>query len=214
MRVLLAGFEKWGAYLSNPSQKIAKKFNGKVISGAKIIGIVLPVNFEKLPIVLGDAIKKYRPNIVITLGLSFRKMDRILIEANAKRKIHPNFPDNLGKWPNNSGKPVFYDVLLGGLGPSVRKTKLPINKIISALKEKNIHSFLSKDAGGHMCEEVLYLGQHFIEKEGIKGISGHLHLPHSPLEARNVKSKKYMSFKKIEEGVKIVVEESIKSLGE
>jgi pyroglutamyl-peptidase len=212
MKVLVAGFEKWGPYKTNPSQEIAKRLNGKIIAGANIIGISLPVNFSKLPSTLNDSIKKYKPNILITLGLSFRHLDNISIETIARRKIKPHFPDNQGKWPNNAKNEAEYDLAEEEKAPMFRRTTLPVNKIKLKLISANIPVMVSRNAGGHMCEQCLYLGGYFMEKNGLNGISGHIHMPHSPSAARDVKSKKFMNLNKIQKGVEIAIEESVKFL--
>jgi len=67
--VLLTGFEPFDIYDVNPSQIIAEELNGKIIEGVEVIGVVLPVNFEKSLINLTCAIEDYNPTIIISMGL-------------------------------------------------------------------------------------------------------------------------------------------------
>ncbi|MBI2044679.1 hypothetical protein HYT23_01335 [Candidatus Pacearchaeota archaeon] len=158
MKVLIVGFERWGSYSTNPSQYVAEKLDGKKIAGAKIKGVVLPVNFKTLPKTLHHAIKKYRPDILITLGLAFRNMDKITLETVAKRKIKPFFPDNYGRWPNGTNKPRLYDVIGKEKGPFFRKSKLPLKNIISKLKKANIPLSVSQKQEGTCASRFFILG--------------------------------------------------------
>ncbi len=212
MRILVTGFERFIFYSTNPSEYVARKLNGKKIAGVQISSVILPINFKTLPSVLHNAIKKHKPDILITLGLSFRNLDKFSIETIAQRKILPPFSDNYGRWPNNTKYATIYDLTQGKKASSNYKTTLPVSKIKLKLKKANIPVIISKKAGGYTCEEVFYLGRYFMEKEGLKGISGHIHLPNSPATAKDAKSKKFMSLSKMQEGVEIAIKESINFL--
>ncbi|MFH1107438.1 MAG: hypothetical protein V1787_06110 [Candidatus Micrarchaeota archaeon] len=209
MRILLAGFERWGPYRTNPAEQVVRALHGAKIAGAEVVGVVLPVDFRRLPGVLRSAIEKNRPDAVLTMGLSFRKLDRILIETRARRVIRPLFPDNNGRYPNDARRPAHYDVTEGRQGPQVRQSTLPVLRIQDALASAGIPVHVSRMAGGHMCEQMLYLGPHFMEELGLRGLAGHIHLPHSPSEAKDAKSTKSMPLPQIRRAVRIAVRETV-----
>ncbi len=211
MRILLLGFERWGPYSTNPTERVATRLDGKRIQGAEIVGVTLPVNFSRLPRTLKKAISRYKPDAVVTMGLAFRNLDRISIESQARRRIRPHFPDNVGYYPYESQVPVDYDVLEGDRGPSVRRSTLPVTRIWKELLRQGVLANRSRRAGGHMCEQVLYLAPHYMEQLGLPGVTGHLHLPHTEPEAKDVGSHEWMPFKTVEKGVRIVLKEIVRA---
>ena len=68
--ILLTGFEPFGDYKINPSQQIAERLHGETISGAKIVGLTLPVlmgeDFDRLSAAIAD----HKPTLVLSLGLA------------------------------------------------------------------------------------------------------------------------------------------------
>jgi len=59
--VLVTGFEPFGNYTVNPSQLIAEALNGSILSDAEIVGVVLPVDFNKSVEMTTEAIQHYLP---------------------------------------------------------------------------------------------------------------------------------------------------------
>jgi pyrrolidone-carboxylate peptidase len=70
--VLVTGFEPFGSHSINPSQIIAETLNGSILNDAEIIGLVLPVDFNKSVENTIEAIEHYQPDLVISLGLDAR----------------------------------------------------------------------------------------------------------------------------------------------
>src|SRR5512136_1494397 len=68
--VLVTGFEPFGTHTVNPSQEIAETLNGSTLNDAELIGIVLPVNFTTSVEQASEAIERYHPDLVISLGLN------------------------------------------------------------------------------------------------------------------------------------------------
>jgi pyrrolidone-carboxylate peptidase len=69
-KILLMGFQKFGPYSYNIAEHIIEAFDGKKIrinttTHIKIIGLKLPIDFDKFRKVLATTIKDTQPQIVI-----------------------------------------------------------------------------------------------------------------------------------------------------
>ena len=209
MKVLIAGFEPFKKYKSNPAHRIALELHNTKISGAKIVGLSLPVSFKSLPATFAEAILLERPDILITLGLAFKGLDHFSIETVARRGIKPTFRDKFGKFPAFR-QGVFY-VVPRNRGPKLRVPTLPVQEIKKALEEGGFPVTFSKNAGGHMCEQALYLGAHLLPQVNPNGMSCHIHLPHDEKSAADVGSSEKMPYGKIREAVKLVIRVAIRA---
>ncbi|MFH1231112.1 MAG: pyroglutamyl-peptidase I, partial [Planctomycetota bacterium] len=67
-KILITGFAPFNNDTINPSWEVVKKLQGKKINGTRIIGMRLPVVFGKAGRLIINAIKKYQPELVISLG--------------------------------------------------------------------------------------------------------------------------------------------------
>jgi pyrrolidone-carboxylate peptidase len=69
-KILLMGFQKFGPYEYNIAERIVERFNNKTIkintsTTIKIIGLKLPIDFNKFRKILATTIKNTQPEIVI-----------------------------------------------------------------------------------------------------------------------------------------------------
>ena len=143
--VLVTGFEPFGSYTTNPSQLIAESLNGTVIEDAVIIGIVLPVNFTQSVEQATDAIQRYQPDLVVSLGLNVRAQE-IRVEKigiNLKR-----YPKNDGTWS--------FPRRIDRSGPFLRCSPFPARDIVKKIQAANISAKISCFAGTYICNSLLY----------------------------------------------------------
>lgn len=125
--VLVTGFEPFGVHAINPSQIIADTLNGTIINDAEIIGIVLPVDFNRSIEKAREAIEQYHPDVVLSLGLAARskviKVEKIAV--NLKR-----FPRDDGTWS--------FPQRIQSNGPFVRITTLDAGGIAREMRQAGI----------------------------------------------------------------------------
>ncbi|MCL7418265.1 MAG: pyrrolidone-carboxylate peptidase, partial [Halalkalicoccus sp.] len=69
MTVLLTGYEPFGEHDTNPSERLATRFDGKTVDGMEVVGRVLPVEFDRVEGELLDAIEEVDPDLVLSMGL-------------------------------------------------------------------------------------------------------------------------------------------------
>ena len=144
--ILLTAFEPFGGESVNPSELILQKLPNEV-NGYDIKKVLLPVDFVKAPT---EAIKEYdkaKPQAVIMVGQAGGRAS-ISVETVGKNLMTARIPDASGFMPQNE------KIILEGKDSIV--STLPNDKIIKALNKKEIEVYLSNDAGGYVCNTLLY----------------------------------------------------------
>ena len=164
--VLITGFEPFGGYDINPSQIIAETLNGQVINDARIIGIIVPVNFTESVEVVTKAIEDYKPEFVISLGLAASSY-KIRIEKvglNLRKKNYDKF-----QWFNFRR--------IDPNGPWIRLSSLPTFCITREIQKAGIPVRLSFFAGIYMCNALLYNVLGYICENNLQIKTGFIHVP-------------------------------------
>ena len=164
--VLITGFEPFDVYDVNPSQLIAEELDGQVIEGAEIVGIVLPVDFEKSVENVTTAIDDYNPILIISIGLS----------ARARFINIENCGLNLKKYPRNESSWILPH-RLDPDGPMIRLSTISTKDVVKEIRNADIkirHSFY---AGMYVCNAVLYETAGYIEQQELLTKSGFIHVP-------------------------------------
>ncbi len=164
--VLVTGFEPFDIYDINPSQLIAEELHGQIINGVEVVGIVLPVDFDKSVENVTQAIKDYEPVIVLSLGLSSRTR---FIEVE-KCGI------NLKKLPRNES-PWILPRRIDPCGPFIRLSVLDTREIVVEIRNADIPVKQSFFAGMYVCNAVLYKMLGYIDEHGLSTRAGFIHVP-------------------------------------
>lgn len=206
--VLLTGFEPFGGHELNPSGEIVRRFDGRTIAGAKILGRILPVVMDGLGRRIAELVAATRPRAVIGLGLAAGE-PVIRLERQATNRAEFRIPDNAGI--KLDGQPIDPN------GPPTRPTRLPIERIHAALVAKGIPARLSDSAGLYLCNVAMY--EILAESSGDVA-AGFVHLPHlraevarrlaetpSPAEPAKFASMEYPTLRR---AVEIIVEETVR----
>jgi pyroglutamyl-peptidase len=145
--ILLAGFEPFGDFATNPSQLVVETLDGRVINGCTVRGVVLPVVFGEAGDRLLEALEKTRPKAVVCLGLAADRKD-ISIERLAVNLDDARMPDNAGNLPVDQ-------VIVPGAPPACWAT-LPVKNILADLSGADIAASLSMSAGTYVCNHVFF----------------------------------------------------------
>jgi pyroglutamyl-peptidase len=151
-RVLVTGFEPFGENDVNPSALIAAEFDG----------VVLPVSYERSAAELHRAIDQRDPELVVCFGLAADRT-AITVERYAHNLDEASTTDNDGN--PGSGSAIDAD------GPLALAATLPVDAIVAALRAEEIPADVSRDAGGYLCNHVLYA----LLRTGTRG--GFVHVP-------------------------------------
>ena len=195
-KILLTGFVPFGNDTINPSWEVVKKLQGKKINYARIIGMKLPVVFGKAGRLIINAIEKYQPEWVISLGQ--QTGGSIILLERVGLNIH------LGK-DESKIKPKNEFIIPDG--PAAYFVKLPFKSILSKLRKNEIPVNISFNAGTHLCNEVLYTMLNYVSTHKLSIKVGFIHIPMLPEQIAG-KNKAYpsMSLETLVKGIKLIVE--------
>ncbi len=173
MKILVTGFDPFDKDIINPAYEAVKRLPDE-IREAKIIKLEIPTSFERSRIAIEEAIEKYSPNVILSIGQAGGR-NEITIEKVAINLLEARIKDNDGYQPLD--KPIKED------GQTAYFTNLPIKGMVSHIKENNIPANISYTAGTFVCNSVMYNILYLIDKKfpHIKG--GFIHVPFLPEQA-------------------------------
>jgi pyroglutamyl-peptidase len=165
---ILTGFEPFGPYKFNPTQDIAKEFDGATISGVKVRGVILPCSYTRAYENLFDEIKKEGADIVLGCGLASR-VPRIRIEAVGRNVMNGKYPDADGKMPRNE---KIFENAPRRYFPNTNSMALA-----NTLHEEGIDCEISVDAGTYICNSLIYCTAGMIQNGNLPIKFAYFHTP-------------------------------------
>jgi pyroglutamyl-peptidase len=166
MRVLLTGFEPFGAIAVNPSQRIIEHFQAQ--RRDDLITRILPTEYQRAGECIDEAIRSTHPDAVISLGVA-QSRKTISLERIAVNVDDASIADNAGHLA--SGEVIAPD------GPAAYWTTLPIDAMKAALEAHNIPVSISNHAGAYICNHVFYTGRYTLDALGRSIPCGFIHVP-------------------------------------
>jgi len=164
--VLVTGFEAFASYTVNPSALVAEALDGSMIDDNKIVGVVLPVDFNESSSIAIKEINRINPYMVISLGLS-PKAKSIEIEV---------FAYNL-EWDPFSDKPLYSFKPVIPSAPFVEKTNIDVLSTYSKIKENGIPTSISLSPGFYVCNSLFYNLLWYKEDNNLSIKVAFIHLP-------------------------------------
>ena len=154
--VLLTGFDAFGGDALNPSWLAVQTLNGEVIEGHELIAAQLPTEFKASTKVLLRLLRRYRPALIIAVGLaggrSGLSLERVAINVQDAR-----IPDNAGAQP--------IDLPVVKRGPAAYFSTLPIKAMQQAIENEGVPAEISQTAGTFVCNHVFYALMHHLQTE-------------------------------------------------
>jgi pyroglutamyl-peptidase len=147
--LLLTGFLPWGAHAENPSAILAERLHGARIGSATVRSLVLPVDLERSWNAVEKALDEGgdAPLAILSLGLAARR--RVMcLETRGANLTRFREPDVAGRRPDEGP-------LVPGAPPHLPAT-YPNRRALAALKAARVPARLSRDAGGFICNALLY----------------------------------------------------------
>jgi pyroglutamyl-peptidase len=150
-KVILTGFEPFGGYKYNPTKESTEYFNKiGIVSGVKVIGIVLPCTYFGAFKILSKVMNKEKPDAIISTGLS-SSVKGVRFETTFHNIMNGKYPDSNGLSPNGLSiwnKPYAKDLLLA------TADNIYLSEI---LKQNKIPVEISIDADAFICNSLGYL---------------------------------------------------------
>jgi pyroglutamyl-peptidase len=150
--ILLTGFEPFGGEASNPSWSAAVAASSILnAEGHTVAAVELPCVFGESIIVLEEAMKRHRPDLVVCVGQAGGRA-RVSLERVAINCDDARIPDNAGN------RPVDEEVIPGG--PAAYFSSLPVKAALAALRAAGIPAEVSQSAGTYVCNHIFYALMH------------------------------------------------------
>ncbi|WP_096185665.1 pyroglutamyl-peptidase I [Evansella halocellulosilytica] len=167
--LLLTGFEPFLDFPLNPTMEIVNELDGELIGDYRIVGKILTVDFSKSGDQLIREIETVNPDAVISLGLAGGRFkitpERIAINCNDGEE------DNYGYKPD--GERIVEN------GSDGLFSTLPIKDMVSNLTKAGFPAEISNTAGTYLCNNVMYRGLSYFQKDQKSVPSGFIHIPAS-----------------------------------
>ncbi|MDO4466780.1 MAG: pyroglutamyl-peptidase I [Bacillota bacterium] len=167
MKVLVTGFDPFGGEPINPAIESVKRLPD-TIAGAEIIKLEIPTVFNKSLNVIDEAIAKYDPDMILSVGQAGGRPD-ITVEKVGININDGRIPDNEGYQPIDT--PIFED------GPVAYWSALPVKAMVENIKKAGIPASVSYTAGSYVCNHVLYGVRYICEHKYPGKKSGFIHIP-------------------------------------
>ena len=166
MKILMTAFEPFGGDTKNAAMTAVE--HTAAPSGAQLVKVILPTVFGLAGEKLHEAILREQPDLVICVGEDSLGTP-VAAERVAINVMDAKIPDNAGNQPVE--EPVFAD------GPAAYFSKLPIRKMVAAMKNAGYDAAISNSAGTYVCNSLMYSLLYFIDREFPQLSGGFIHVP-------------------------------------
>lgn len=209
MKILVTGFDPFGGETINPAIETVKRLPDS-IAGAEIIKLEIPTVFYKSLQMIDEAIAKYNPDVVLSIGQAGGRTD-ITVERVGINVDDCRIPDNEGN-----------QIIDGSIyleGPDAYFVTVPIKAMVQRIQSRNIPASVSNTAGTFVCNHVTYGVCHLIATKYPGKRSGFIHIPFLPQQVTDKKNMPSMSqdlmVEAIEAAIEVIVEtkQDIKVVG-
>jgi len=194
--VLLTGFEPFGGSYVNPSNEACRRLEGETFNGYMVAVETIPLRYDEVKPRLLEAIEKHGPSAIICTGQSGAAT--INLERVAINVADARIPYNCGAQPKD--KPIV------DCGPVAYMTKLPLRRLLEALKVAGIPATISNSAGTFGCNHVFYELMRYLDEAGSDIPAGFIHVPPLPEQVVD-KGTASMSVETTAQALRVVVEE-------
>jgi pyroglutamyl-peptidase len=176
MKFLLTGFEPFGGSRVNPSEQVVQTLTGQTFAHVQLHTAILPVDRERGPALLLEAVRAVEPEVVLCLGAAERR-PALSVERVAINLLDFGIADN-------AGQQVIDSPIVPG-GPAAYFVTLPVRALVSAIRAAGVPAELSLSAGAFLCNQVLYTLLHNLTPASIPipPVAGFIHLPALPEQA-------------------------------
>ena len=166
-KLLITGFNKFSLHPINPTEELLKTYSFESES-ILVTTWIFPVEYEGVCAQIPALLEEIEPDYVINLGYV---SDRYAItpEIASLNFIDSETPDNQGVIIQN--KRIIQNA------PNAYFTQFNWAKTIEDLKNQDIPTKLSTNAGTYLCNYTSYLFQHHIQEQKLNCSQGFVHIP-------------------------------------
>lgn len=173
-RILLTGFGPFPGVAENVSADLVRALAQKarqVFPACEIHAEILTTAWREAPSRVRDLMLSLKPRLALHFGVS-RQALGFQLEEVASNQCRLDL-DATGCGPETP--------LLDAAGPGQRPAQLPLQAIAERLEAEGLPVSFSQDAGGYLCNAVLYHSLAAAERlrdfHGVPAHSGFIHIP-------------------------------------
>jgi pyroglutamyl-peptidase len=196
--VLLTGFEPFNKEIINPAWEAVRALDGWSGDGFAVEVLQLPCVFGEANRVIGAAVDRLQPALVIAVGQAGGRVD-LSVERVAINVDDAPIPDNAQR--------QLVDAAIVPGGPAAYFSTLPIKAIVRSLKAAGIPASVSQTAGTFVCNHVFYGLMHRTTGSAVK--AGFIHIPYLPEQAARHPGMASMALAEVVRGLKVAIEVSL-----
>lgn len=196
MKILVSGFDPFGGEKINPAIESVKLLPD-TIQGVEIIKIEIPTVIGKSVRKIEEAIEKYQPDVVLSVGQAGGRPD-ITVERVAINVDDCRIADNEGNQP--------IDTQIVKNGPAAYFSTLPIKAIVNKMNESGIPASVSNTAGTFICNHVMYGVRHIASTKYPTMRTGFIHIPFLPQQVTDKRNMPSMALETIVKALIIALE--------
>lgn len=201
-RVLLTGFDAFGAASLNASWLAVQALDGELLEGHKLVVAQLPTVFGSSQQALTRLLQLHKPALVICVGQAGGR-NALSLERIAINIQDAQIADNAGEQP--------LDVAVVADGPAAYFSTLPIKAMLQSLRQAGIAAEVSQTAGTFVCNHVFYGLMHALAKQRttqqekrVRG--GFIHVPYLPEQGSPC-----MPLEEMMRGLRLAVKSALKT---
>ena len=168
--VLLTGFGPFPTVAANATSVLVPRIaeaTRRALPGIAVASCILPTEWVASLSLLDELARQLRPAVALHFGVSGRAAG-FEIETRGRNRCSPS-ADAAGQLPD--------DECISPGGPEYLPATLPAGHIVGRLRRRGIPAQLSRDAGGYLCNALLYRSLELSRVSGTPGRSGFVHLP-------------------------------------
>jgi pyroglutamyl-peptidase len=173
-RLLVAGFEPFGAHTVNPSERMVRLIARFPPPSIVVSTRVLPVAYRRAFGPVAEALESERLGGALLLGLGAGRatldVERFGINWRGTAQ-----PDNDGQ--RIEGEPI------DPAGPAAYFATAPVEDLVAACRAAGAPTGISPHAGTFLCNQVLYQSLRLCDRLNLRCRVGFVHLPLLPEQA-------------------------------
>ena len=178
-KVFITGFQPFPAdgWHDNISAVAVTAMNPANLRDAQVMRLVLPVEYDRAPHAIVDAIERCNPDVVISFGQGGGAiaLEKVAYNLQDTGEISGGVPDNRGV--------IRGAVQIDETAPATRDTLLPLGAIEDALVAIGESPRMSTDPGRYICNNTMFLNI------GTGRRAGFIHLPYTTRFDDDVKAR-------------------------
>lgn len=149
-KILLTYFEPFGGADTNISQQVAEGIEAEGVTKH-----CLPVSFQRSPHELREAIERYQPDFILSLG-QCAEGEKIRLERFAVNLMDSEKGDNDGYRPNEK--------TIDANAPLALRTCLNIKQLHTECANEGLSVMISNSAGLYVCNRIYWEALRYTDK--------------------------------------------------